>query len=411
MKNDNQRSDRPLLYTFLSAVVFLSSCASPAVPRLESAVQPATTILAKALPLKSKLAPPANSEETVPIFIYSGRNIEESERTVDPFGRKRSRLQAPHLAVAEVGIERDPQLSSPKKKRRTAKNRVEAIDLYPSDIDAGLWQSEGDDNYAAPWTSKIIGQMDKTGTRRITVFVHGFNSEFSSTIVTAAEIYQLQGAKGAMLSFSWPSVGKLGGYFEDKNQAQFSVRNFRILISHIAKETGAEDVNIIAHSAGTPIVVNALREIRLTDSSLSRSELQNRYRINRVVLAAPDMDLMNFLNGVLDEFQDVPARTAIYTCKHDLALKVAGNLYGVRRLGRAKDRLESWEEQLLQSQSEVELIDVTATERRRGNLVAHNYFHTNPVVTADVNRFLQGMDSSERGLTRDPNGLFWTIGN
>ena len=117
------------------------------------------------------------------------------------------------------------------------------------------------------------------------------------------------------------------------------------MISNIAKECDVNSITIIAHSAGSPIVVNALREIRLLEYDLPAEEVQQKYRINSVVLAAPDMDLMDFNNGIYDRFYEVAGRVAVYASPDDQALRISEKLNGNKRLGRAVGRLKIREQE------------------------------------------------------------------
>lgn len=250
--------------------------------------------------------------------------------------------------------------------------------------------------------------MDRSGNRNLTIFVHGYNTEFIDNTLLAGEIFHYIGRQGAMLSFEWPSESRLLGYIADKGNANYSTRLFRALISNVAKECNVDSITIIAHSAGSPIVVNALREIRLLEFNRSAEEIQQLYRINRVVLAAPDMDLMAFANAVRDRFYEMTKGVAVYASPKDRALKLSEKLYGNSRLGRSVGQLQEWEQKLFQEVPQLEMVDASVAEKQFRNLVGHSYFHRDPWVSSDIGAFILGRSPEYRGLIKtEDDPVFW----
>ena len=259
-----------------------------------------------------------------------------------------------------------------------------------------------------PWVQAIKAQTDRTATRNVTIFVHGYNTEFIDNTLLAGEIYHFTGRKGAMVSFEWPSESRLLGYIQDKGNATYSTRHFRAMISNIAKEYNVNSITIIAHSAGSPIVVNALREIRLLEYDLPAEQVQRKYSIGRVVLAAPDMDLMAFTNAVQDRFYELTTGVAVYASPKDRALGLSEKLYGNSRLGRAVGQLEPWEKKLLNLVPQIELVDASVAEKQFRNLLGHSYFHRDPWVSSDIGSFMLGLSPTARGLAKKQSGqVFW----
>jgi len=332
---------------------------------------------------------------------------------LDPFGVERSRQ--PNLGIAYVTIgeglsvedlHRETVTSARKKKARAEFKRIE-LSTQPINIDP--WKVKDDvvrhgDN---PWVQAIKAQLDKSENRSICIFVHGYNTEFIDNTLLAAEIFHYLGRQGAIVSFEWPSESRLLGYITDKGNATYSTRHFRGMISNVAKECDVDSITIIAHSAGAPIVVGAMREIRLLEHDQPSEYVQQKYKVDNVVLAAPDMDLLEFINGVYDGFHEVAKNVAVYASPKDRALKLAGKLYGNERLGRSVGKLEDWEKNVLGDVQQIQMIDASQAEKMFGNFLGHSYFHRDPWISSDIGSFILGSDPKSRGLIKPEGQIFW----
>jgi esterase/lipase superfamily enzyme len=210
-----------------------------------------------------------------------------------------------------------------------------------------------------------------------------------------------------MISFEWPSESNVLGYIADKGNATYSTRHFRGLISNLAKECNVDSITIIAHSAGSPIVVNALRELRLLEHDLPAAEVREKYRIDRVVLAAPDMDLMAFVNAIHDRFFELANGIAVYASPNDKALGFSQVLYNEKRLGRSVGNLEDWEKKVLAAAKNIEMIDASRADKQYGNFLGHSYFHRDPWVSSDIGSFVLAKSPPNRELVREPDEVFW----
>lgn len=353
------------------------------------------------------------TKHEVPVFVVSGRNIESPERSPDPFGNQRS--QSPTLGVAYITIgkgltpeELHQQTISPAK-RKHAKVAFSKIELAPEHESEQLFHEHRypRHHHDNAWLSQISRQLDRNPQRNITIFVHGYNTELIDNTLVAAEIYHYLGHHGAMVSFEWPSTSKLLQYIQDKGNANFSTRHFRTMLSNLAHECSADSITIIAHSAGSPIVVNAMRELRLIDDDLTPDQVRSKYKVDRVVLAAPDMDLMAFLNATRDGFHEVAQRVAVYASPQDRALQFSEKLYGNLRLGRAVNNLEPWEKTMLLDTPGIEMIDASVAEENYKTFLRHSYFHRDPWISSDIGAFILMKSPAARKLIKQPGEVFW----
>ena len=354
------------------------------------------------------------ADEPIPVFVMSGRNVEDAGRTPDPFGNERAHVPSLGVAYVTVGANLTPgqlhEETTSNKKHKKAKVAFDRVELSNVPLKVDPWQVK--DNVARlqanPWVQALKAQLDKSGGRHVTIFVHGYNTEFIDNTLIAGEIFHYMGRKGAMVSFEWPSESRLLGYIADKGNATYSTRHFRALLSNIAKECNVDSITIIGHSAGTPIVVNALRELRLLDFDLPAEQVRAKYSIGRVVLAAPDMDLMAFTNAVQDRFYELTTGVAVYASPKDRALGLSEKLYGSSRLGRAVGKIEPWERETFQRVPKIELIDASVAEKEFGSALGHSYFHRDPWVSSDIGSFILGRSPAGRGLVKNHGDqVFW----
>lgn len=400
---------------FLTIALFSASCGSTPKPgTTEMAPTPVGVVEKVSQPVNYLRRTNLNSG--VPVFIVSSRILnDELSRGVDPFGNKRSEQPIPHLAIADVmvgeGLTSDEVYfeSTTEMKKKQTRFKLREVDLHDPIKNSDPWElkSNGAQHSNHPWIQAIRQQLDQSDDRQITIFVHGFNTHLITNTEQAADLYHFMGRKGAMINFEWPSEGKLLGYIEDKGNAQQSTRLFRTMITNLAHATGASRIRILAHSAGNPIVVNAMRELRLIENQLTAEQLTDKYKIDRVVLAAPDMDVMEFFNGVFDRFYEVANGVAVYASPDDKALKISSLLYADTRLGRSIDQLQPWEKEVLNHADGIEMINVSEPESIYHVGTGHSYFHRDPWVSTDIGLFLYELKASQRALVKDEGDVFW----
>ncbi len=399
---------------FLSGVFFLVQCGS--YQKAGETVLAPTPIVVTSL--ESKLLGELETldlKKSVPVFICSSRNILDRSPTVDPFGNKRSDKLVPYLAVADVSLGAKisneqilyETLNEVRHKRTRVK--VEKITMYesPNVTPFSTTEHKKREFMKNKWLSTIRTQLKKSKRKNITVFVHGYNTHLVSNTELLGEMHHYGGRDGVVVNYEWPSAGKLLGYFQDKGNAEHSTRLFRSFISRLAVMTGADSVRIIAHSAGNPIVVNALKELRLIDKDLSANKLHKKYKISQVILAAPDMDSMRFMNAIFDRFYEMTPSVSVYAYPKDRALMISSKLFGVSRLGNAIGKLTGWERVALKQAKNVELIDVTVPQGMFGSLLGHGYFHRDPWVSSDILMSAMKPHARDRGLVKSKAGVFW----
>ncbi len=264
----------------------------------------------------------------------------------------------------------------------------------------------------SPATREFIAAIDdqlaRSKRKHVYVFVHGFNTSVRENTIRAASLWHYLGREGAMVSFEWPSRNSLFSYSADKASSYVSILRFRVLIQLLNDLTDAETIHIIAHSAGAPVVVHALAQLRRIYDELDPIALQAASKIGQVVLAAPDMDVMVFENALFDGVDQVSDCLTIYISTHDQALDLSAWVNGFARLGDPTRSLRPRDLEIVRGSDTLHVVDVAAAHKRHRTDIGHSYFHRDPWVSSDLFMLLSfAATPEERGLHRDASEAFW----
>ncbi|MEM7627266.1 MAG: alpha/beta hydrolase [Planctomycetota bacterium] len=254
----------------------------------------------------------------------------------------------------------------------------------------------------------LNAEMAATAHQEIYVYIHGYRNSFSDALDSAASLHHYNGRRGAVVAFSLPSQKHLLDYLEDRESAAFAVTDLRALLVFLADHTEAERINIIAHSMGTFLTSNTLREMRLIGFDKTPEQLRSRFRIDNVVLVAPDIDVDVLQKRFFREgFHHVPQRLTIYTSPDDKALAWATRLlFGIIRAGSITgDYLSTTQRLWLKSHPDVSVVDTTG-QKTYG--LGHSHHTENPGVASDLFLLLaHDLPPSERGLVQIEETQVW----
>lgn len=171
------------------------------------------------------------------------------------------------------------------------------------------------------------------GKRRVLIFVHGYNTMFAEAVYRFTQIVHDSEAPGVPVLFSWASRGQLSQYVYDNNSATKARDDLERTI-RIAFASNAEQVNILAHSMGNWVTVEALRQIRIAGG------LKQINKLGSIYLAAPDIDVDVF-KSQMRRFGKPPKPFYIVLSRDDKALSASNFIAGGQsRLGAAEDSAE-----------------------------------------------------------------------
>ena len=145
-------------------------------------------------------------------------------------------------------------------------------------------------------------------------------------LVRLAQIVADGNFTGVPVLFTWPSRSQLLAYGSDKESATASRDPLDKLLQDLAATPGVGRVHILAHSMGTWLAMESLRQAGIA----GRADLGGH--IGEVMLAAPDIDLDVF-RAQMARVGNV-ARVSVFAAADDRALSVSATLAGSRtRLG------------------------------------------------------------------------------
>lgn len=152
----------------------------------------------------------------------------------------------------------------------------------------------------------------------VRVFVHGYNTSFQEGLFRLAQITHDSGGEGAAILFSWPSNAAMMGYAADREAATYSRDHLTGLLATLARDRRIGQITVLGHSMGGWLVMEALRQLRLTGDDPILRRLQ-------VVLAAPDIDVDVF-RAQLSVIGPLDPPLTVLVAPDDRALQISARL-------------------------------------------------------------------------------------
>ena len=277
--------------------------------------------------------------------------------------------------------------------------------------------------------AEVARRLAASPRKEVVLYVHGVANTFQDAALTMGELCHFLGREFVCAIFTWPAGGKRGvlfGYEEDYESSLFATEHLHKTIRAIAGTPGLQKMHLLAHSRGTDVLVTALSDLN-AEAYIERSNIEQRFKINNVVLMAPDLDIDIGVAKAFKVFSDpgLPYGAApdprvvlprmpgfhltVYVSPEDKALATSGWLFGsIARLGRL-DKALLTPEQLEHARS-LGFLDVIQVQGKT-DLFGHSYFHSNPEVSSDLVAMLRyGLGPSDPGrsleLVEKP---FWRI--
>ncbi|SOC06645.1 alpha/beta hydrolase [Rhodobacter maris] len=228
------------------------------------------------------------------------------------------------------------------------------------------------------------------------VFVHGFNTNFAEGLYRLAQMGEDFALPGTLVTYAWPSRGHVMGYAYDRDSALFARDGLQNLLREL-RRAGARHILLVAHSMGSALTMETLRQIALSGD---RATLE---MLNGVVLISPDIDVDLFREQARSVGR-LPQPFLIFTSEKDRALKLSSRLSGeAARLGNLQDVARV-------ADLKVKLVDTAAYDTRDGHFNVAN----NPALIKllrDSSAMAQILEGDQAGRTSLASGVMMTVEN
>jgi esterase/lipase superfamily enzyme len=182
----------------------------------------------------------------------------------------------------------------------------------------------------------------QTGRHKVLVFVHGFNNRFDDAVYRFAQIVHDSKVPAIPVLFTWPSRGelKLRAYTYDRESANYSRDALEDLLAMLASFPEVTEVNLLAHSMGNWVALEALRGRAMRGGQIANS--QKADKLKNAMLVAPDVDVDVFRMQIR-RMGAVRPRIVLFVSQDDEALSLSGKIWGgVARLGDIDPTLEPY---------------------------------------------------------------------
>ncbi|MCG6861949.1 MAG: alpha/beta hydrolase [Chromatiaceae bacterium] len=248
--------------------------------------------------------------------------------------------------------------------------------------------------------AEVERRLQSAPSGRVILYVHGFNETFATAAYTAAELCHFLGRRDVCSFFTWPASSRgnaLFAYARTTESAQYAVGHLKRTIRVLARTPGVEGVQLLAHSRGAAVMLNAVRELSI-EAVASGADPAETFKLEQIVLMSPDIDaqvasqqlevfasdpdlLNNWRSDTLPRFLN--GRLTVYASPEDRALKLAQFLFGSReRVGQlTPDEISPQMQDYLAS---IGVIDLILYEGKRTDAFGHSYFLSKPEVSADL---------------------------
>ncbi|MGA0530489.1 alpha/beta hydrolase [Hansschlegelia sp. KR7-227] len=265
------------------------------------------------------------------------------------------------------------------------------------------WPKKLPANPAVEFSTMSVRPVDRTGARfwfrketkgrkrHVLLFVHGFNNTYEDAVYRFAQIVHDSGTEAVPVLFTWPSRGSVFAYNYDRESTNYSRDALEEALQELAKAPEVEDVSVLAHSMGSFLALESLRQMAIRNGRIAP-------KIRNVILAAPDVDVDVFRQqlGEMGAPAERP-RFTIFTSTDDRALLVSSRLAGrVPRLGAIDPKTEPYASEFrTQKIDAFDLTDLQTDDR-----LAHGKFAESPeVVKAIGGRLVAGQQISDSELS------------
>jgi esterase/lipase superfamily enzyme len=211
------------------------------------------------------------------------------------------------------------------------------------------------------FSAAVSRAAKQDGRNKVLIFVHGFNNRFDDAVYRFAQIVHDSKAGGIPVLFTWPSRGelRLGAYAYDRESAIYSRDALEQLLETLAANRDVKEVNILAHSMGNWVTLEALRGKAIASGRIGS-------KVKNVFLVAPDVDVDVFRTQIRRMGAARP-RFALFIAQDDQALGLSQLLWGGQpRLGIINPEQDAY--RAILEREQIAVFDLTTLKSQN----AHN---------------------------------------
>jgi esterase/lipase superfamily enzyme len=261
----------------------------------------------------------------------------------------------------------------------------------------------------------LVEQLELTPRKEVFIYVHGFHNGFDDAVFAMAELWHFLGRIGVPVVYTWPA-GHPGvfGYTYDRESSEFTVYHLRQVLELISSFSEVEKIHLIAHSRGTDVALNAIRELTL-QARAADLDPRERFKVHNLILAAPDLDLQVSAERIVgDQLSLSVDRFTIYTSPKDKAIGVAARLFASPRGRLGTFGVEGIPDALAAvleySGANVAIVRFEGGDYQ-GDRFGHSYFRDAPAVSSDLILMLRDdLDPGPPGRPlRSLGKKFWRV--
>ena len=195
------------------------------------------------------------------------------------------------------------------------------------------------------FAAAIALNAKKTGRSKVLIFVHGFNNRFDDAVYRFAQIVHDSKSPAIPVLFTWPSRGdvRLRSYTYDRESANYSRDALEELLDAISSYPSIKEINIVAHSMGNWVTLEALRGRSMRGPRVARGGPE---KLKNALLVAPDVDVDVFRTQI-KRMGSYRPRILLFVSQDDSALGLSKTIWGdVPRIGDVDPTQEPYRTEL-----------------------------------------------------------------
>jgi esterase/lipase superfamily enzyme len=245
------------------------------------------------------------------------------------------------------------------------------------------------------FTASITTIAKQTGRSKILVFVHGFNNRFDDAVYRFAQIVHDSKVPAIPVLFTWPSRGevRLRAYTYDRESANYSRDALEGLLNMLAGYPIITEVNLLAHSMGNWVALEALRGRSMRSAQTAGPVRADK--LKNVMLVAPDVDVDVFRTQILRMGTARP-RISLFVSQDDQALSLSKNIWGgVARLGDVDPTQEPYRSEF--ERDRIMVFDLTKLDTTGNNAHDRAFEDVTSVMAMIRQRLTEGQAMTSRG--------------